>query len=251
MKALHLVRPNLYRSGAPSIRDLINLKNKFKIKKIISLDEKIGYNIDPFCKKLNIEHIIINIEPLDINSLKNLFRYNIHTLIDSDTPTLVHCRRGKDRTGLFVALVRCLLDKWNSKDALKEARYLGFGTGLEPHIEKFYTKIINCVDNKKDQNNAYDIVSNMQDNNNQFRDYTFDPLDRFWGPYADKSQRYYPYSSVDLREYDEQYENRENYGLKGIKEKGKNYHIPMVGVYDQNTQITNVVGPSLVGGGFV
>src|SRR5271165_1520542 len=113
MKNFHQVRPNLYRGGKPSVKDLLILKKKFNIERIISLDENIGENIDPFCNKLNIAHIIIGIHTGNKKSIKHLLKYNIHDLIDSSIPTFVHCLHGKDRTGLFIALVRCLLDHWN------------------------------------------------------------------------------------------------------------------------------------------
>ena len=55
------IAPDLYRSSAPSPVDVVNLKNKLGIKKIISLDEATGKRIDSITKHLGIKHIIINI----------------------------------------------------------------------------------------------------------------------------------------------------------------------------------------------
>ena len=256
MKNFHKVRPNLYRGGKPSLADLLMLKRKFGIKRIISLDVGIGQDIDPFCNKLDIEHIIIHLNVSYKNNLKNLLKYNIHNLVDSNIPTFVHCIHGRDRTGLFIALVRCSLDHWDCNKALKEAKILGFGTGMTFKMEKFYIKLIckACNHSHIDSNHAYDIVSNVGDMDAQFRDETFDSYNTSWAPYADKSQQEYPYQSTNTKEYDEQYPSREEYGIQGMDRENTNVGpdvLPNVGIYDQNAQITNLVGPSSLTGGFL
>jgi len=252
IKNFHFVRDHLWRGSAPTPEDVIALHKELGIQHIISLDELSGENISNICKKLNIKQTII---PLDSNlrSVKYLLKHNIHSLINNDVPTFVHCRRGKDRTGLFLALCRCILDKWDCKKAIKEAEKLGFGTGLEYPLEKFYIKLIKrACTHHQDDNHLDDIRSNIADLNREYRDYTLDSLYPLsWSPYTDISTRYYPGSQM-YKEYPEQYVTREEYGLKGINNKTQDSNmIPQVGIYDANTQITNFVGPSLVGGGFV
>ena len=255
IKNFHKVRKNLFRGGAPSGEDLSTLKNDFGIKKIISLDARVGDLIDPICKKLGMEHVVIDIQPSDISSLKNLLKLNIYKLIDDSVPTFVHCLHGKDRAGLFVGLVRCLLDNWDCKKAIKEAKKYGFGTGLSLKVEKFYTKLISkaCEHEHEDSNHVYDVVMDARDTaENMYNDSTLDPYTLSWAPYADSSVRMFPYSSVEINEYDEHGATREEYGLKGIKEEAPaGNHIPMVGVFDQPTDMTNRIGPSLIGGGFI
>jgi hypothetical protein len=253
IKKFHNVRENLYRGGEPSLTDVVTLKKNFGIKTIISLDKKSGEYIKPLCKKIGIKHVIIPVDVTNKNSIKHLLKNNIFKLIDESVPTFVHCMRGKDRTGLFVALCRCLLDKWDCKKAIREAKELGFGTGLDHAMEKFYIKLICRADDNPDTNNAYDIVTNAYDTDNLYHDYTIDSVERgSWAPYADPSTRAYPLAFTESYYTDSSEQTRENYGLKGINsEEGKITQIPMVGVYDQNTQITNSFGPSLIGGGFV
>jgi hypothetical protein len=248
------VRKNLYRGAAPSTPDLISLKKNFGVQKVISLDASVGESIAPICKKLGMDHVIIDIDPSTISSLKNLLKYNIYDLIDPKVCTFVHCLKGKDRTGLLIALVRCLSEQQDCKSAIKEAKKFGFGTGIDFNIEKFYIKLIckACNDDHTDSNHVYDIVMDSRDSMSEYRDSTMDPYALSWAPYADASVRTFPYASVNLTEHDEHGATREEYGLKGIKEEvPEPKHVPLVGVYDQNTQITNVIGPSLVGGGFV
>jgi protein tyrosine/serine phosphatase len=253
MKNFHQVKTNLFRGGKPSLSDIVALKKKFNIKKIISLDEQAGEFIKPLCKKLDIEQIIIPLNCHDKNSVKYLLKHNIYNLIDEKVPTFVHCLHGKDRTGLFIGLVRCLLDKWNCKKAIKEAKHLGFGMRIDNKMEKFFIKLICQADKNIDTNNAYDIVTNTHDGNETSRDYTLDTQERgSWSPYADPAIRTYPLAFTDTYYTDNPEQTRENYGLKDINdEEMKSTQIPAVGVFDQNTQITNMVGPSVIGGGFV
>lgn len=253
IKNFHTVRKNLYRGSKPSLSDIVALKNTLGIEKIISLDEQSGEYINSICKKLGIDHIIIPIEPHEKNTIKYLLKHNINDLIDENVPTFVHCKHGKDRTGLFIGLCRCLIDKWDCKKAIKEAKELGFGMHIDKKMEKFYMKLICQADNNVDTNNAYDIVTNMYDGDETLRDYTFDSQERgSWTPYADPAIRSYPLAFMDTYYTDRPEQTRENYGLKGINEEEmESNQIPAVGVYDQNTQITNVTGPSLIGGGFV
>lgn len=252
MKNFSQVRPNLYRGSAPNLSDLHKLSEQFNIERIISLDQQSGEKINAVCRALNIEHIII---PLDHNeqSIEELLQYKLSDLINSNIPTFIHCARGKDRTGFFIALVRCLLDHWSARKAIKEAKSLGFGTGIKKDLERIYLNLIVQSEpkNKIDQNFAYDIVTNVQTFNSANRDETLDPSDHsFSGAYADTATRKFPNALVDPY-YNAWEQTRENYGLPSPMESRDSNVIPSVGVFDAATQITNTVGPSLVGGGFL
>jgi hypothetical protein len=54
-------------------------------------------------------------------------------------PIYVHCRLGKDRTGMIVALYRVLYQKWDACDAWKAWKSLGYkpwNSGLRRYYEK-------------------------------------------------------------------------------------------------------------------
>lgn len=247
MKNFHIVKHNLFRGGSPNIRDIIDLQNKFGVEKIISLDQKIGLAIKPVCDKLGIKQIIINIKPTDVRSLQNLLQYNIWDLISNKIPTFVHCRRGKDRTGLLIALARCIIDGWAADQAIKEAKKLGFGTGLDFEVEKLYINLIKkSANHMKDQNAIDDSDNGFSDD--PIRDNILDPYAVSWGTYVDPNINYYPYSSPYTSDDEWQYPVKSiyyNYDNSNVDQ------IPLIGVSDTNSQITNWVGPSLVGGGFV
>ena len=254
------VNSNLFRGSAPSIEDVIFLSKKLGIKKIVSLDKQTGDHIDRATKLLGIKHIIC---PIDINNkatLISFLRKDLYKLLIDGGPTFVHCAQGKDRTGLAIALYRCLYDKWDCKKALKEAYKLGFGIKVNPKIIKLYVNIIkkacNCNENLDDINHAwegegYDIVSNQREYPSDYKDYSLDTWEQqSWSPYEDYRVREYPLAGVNV-DWPEQYDTRETYGLDDRNNDHQESSIPMVGQWDSSVQGINGAGPSLVGSGFV
>lgn len=255
VKRFAQVDNNLYRGGKPSEEDIKKLY-KFGIRKIISLDEEIGNNINNVCKSLGIEHLIFPLKTYDISSLKDLFRFGVKKIFESDKQTYIHCKHGKDRTGLLVALYRCIFNNYSARQAILEALSFGFGKGVDPKVIHLYQKLIHKIaDKQKDINENNDIVSNIRDLTNQYRDFTLDSYEQqSWSPYADYRIKRYPEQDTN-REYQEQYFNREE-RLKEEKEPNNSEFIeedrvPMVGVWDVNTQGINGAGPSYVGTGFI
>src|SRR5260221_11054219 len=187
------VNDNLYRGGAPSIKDILYLKN-IGISKIVSLDEASGKRIDRAAKMLGIKHIML---PIDIAKKSTLLRFISRDitdiLSDNGSKTFVHCQWGRDRTGLAIALYRCEHDHWSAEDAIKEAKSFGFGIGVDPKILNTYIKLIHQAANK-DINNA-DIVENAREQ--PFKDYVSGPGSQpSWSPYEDYRVKYYPYSKM-------------------------------------------------------
>jgi protein tyrosine/serine phosphatase len=64
----------------------------------------------------------------------------ILSLLDSQEPVFVHCKRGADRTGAVMACYRIAHDHWARKQALAEAKSLGMGwtqVGLKGYVMSF------------------------------------------------------------------------------------------------------------------
>lgn len=151
---LRKVDDNVLRGGEPSVQDLKKLKH-IGINKIISLDEDIGLAIDHICQKLGLEHEIIPLTDGNgpaIPALKN----NISKLFQGG-PIYVHCRHGKDRTGMTIAMYR-IMTGWSLSRALQEARSLGMGTGLSESVKKSYYDAVKQFYEEFGDNNKADIV---------------------------------------------------------------------------------------------
>ncbi len=212
IKRFRKITDNLYRGGAPTVKDVIKLHKLFGIKKIISLDEDAGNKIDRICKLLEIEHVSL---PLDgtKNSLIRLLSNDIKKLLMEGGPTFIHCQEGKDRTGFLAALFKCKYMGVLLQDALNEARSLGFGEGVDP---KYMELLETALHKLCGDSNSADIVENQREYIQDGRSSALDSADR---------SSFAPH----------------------LNDMGD---LPLVGVYD-NTSGVKGVGPVENGGGFV
>lgn len=242
----------LYRGGAPTPKDVINLKEKFGINKIISLDHDTGEKIDKTCKLLGIEQVKIYI-PKErsalIKSLQKLLKQDFKELLLDNGPTFIHCLHGKDRTGLLSALFKCKYLGTDPEDAIEEAKSLGFGIGVDPKIISLYEKLIRKCEPIKDNNEA-DIVSNVREYKSDNRDSFLDEGHQgSFAPYLSKT-RQYPADAV-YNFINDQDPTRENfYSNKSIKQHKNEDNVPQVGVYNNDAGVHGF-GPSENVGGFI
>lgn len=247
------INSHLYAGAAPKINDVRWLKNK-GITKIVSLDYDAGRKIDRVAKLLGIQHIML---PIDIGKKSSLiiFLHNdITKLFDNNDITYVHCKWGRDRTGLAIALYRCKCENWSCGKAFKEAKKYGFGIGLDPMIIHLYKKIIKqaCGCKDEDLSFAYDIVSNEREYPSSYNDYSLDAWQQgSWSPYEDYRVREFPYAETNSG-FPEQYPSRVDYGLDDSDALShENIEVPQVGQWDQNTQGISGAGPSMIGSGTI
>ena len=146
-KRFKQVEKGIYRGGKPSSEDIEVLKNIFKINRIISLDKEAATEISPICKKFNIEHLIIPISWEEINpKIIKFLKNNIVELLEESKPTFIHCVKGKDRTGLAIALYR-IAKGWDKEEAYEEAKSFRFGIGLEENIKNYFKNEILDINN--------------------------------------------------------------------------------------------------------
>lgn len=245
------VIPNkLYRGSAPTPQDVLELKNNFNIKKIVSLDKPSADKIHRSCKLLDINQVIV---PINIGNLKldlmKLFHHSLKKLLIDGGPTFVHCHAGKDRTGLIIALFKCKYLNEDPEMAIAEAKELGFGVGLDPKITKLFEKLIKlCKPVNVKLKHKNDIVSNereyISDNRSSFLD---EAHQGSFAPYLDHTKQY-PMDSL-YNYIDEQSPTRENYH---INHEFKDHHevIPLVGLFNNDAGIHGA-GPAEPVGGFI
>ncbi len=139
------VIPNLlYRGGAPN-SEVFVLKDKWGIKQIISLDESVGKSIAEDCKIAGIKQIILPVHEIEENGrdiiMDKIDKIGVTNLI-GELPTYVHCKHGKDRTGMFIARYRTE-NGWNASKAVEEAVLFGFGKGVGDNSVSKYLDVIN------------------------------------------------------------------------------------------------------------
>lgn len=243
------VNNKLYRGSAPSVRDLVILKQKYGIKKIVSLDLFSGNKIHQATQTLDIKHIILPIEIGKNKTLIKFLRQNLYKLLMTDGPTFIHCAQGKDRTGLVIALFRCKYQGWSCGKALKEAKSLGFGVGIPAEIINLYMKLIKkaCGCKNEDVNQAYDIVSNQREYPS---DYTLDSFEQqSWSPYEDYRVKEDQFTNQYI-DWPEQYKSREDYWDNDAGSP-PNMDVPQIGQWNSSTDGIMGAGPSMVGSGTI
>ncbi len=241
----------LYRGAAPSPHDVLWLRDKLGIKKIVSLDERSGNAINRTCYMLGIEHIIT---PLDETrgSLLKFLHNDLKKLLLKGRPTYLHCFAGKDRTGFVTAIFKCKYMGEDPEKAIKEAEALDFGKDLTPQFLKMteiYKKLIRKCKPEADSNNAADIVSNereyIEDGHSSYLD---EGRPGSFAPYLDVTKSN-PIDGVVYNEINDQEDTRENY-KQHIKLEDGSHDVPLVGVYNNDAGIHGA-GPTEPLGGFI
>ena len=136
----HTIRKEvLYRSGQPrglglefvnlyGIRTLINLRSPDSN----GTPEEKAFAAE---KGLNFYNFSIGSSAAEIdNAVK---RFMAIAADKSNWPILVHCSRGKERSGVLSAIYRIEYDHWSSEDALEETYRLGLARGHMPIPENY------------------------------------------------------------------------------------------------------------------
>ena len=131
------VNDHIYRSGQPSAVGLEEL-GAFGIKQVIDLREPGASEKAEGAKlsKLGVKYFNVPFPPFSAPTQEQVGSV-LAMLMDSDSGTiLVHCRRGKDRTGTVIACYRIQHDGWTNQRALQEAKAHGMSS-LERGMRSF------------------------------------------------------------------------------------------------------------------
>jgi protein tyrosine/serine phosphatase len=134
------VNDHIYRSGEPSTIGLQEL-GALGIKRVIDLREKSGATAfeKETLEKLGIKYTNIPFGGFSAPSAAQI-QSVLKLLSDDPSPVLVHCWRGKDRTGTVIACYRIQHDGWNNQRALAEAKEHGMSRlerGMQEYILHF------------------------------------------------------------------------------------------------------------------
>lgn len=163
----------IFTSQEPTLSDLIQANQVYKINNILSLDRDSYTRVSALIrqgqqnKKLgNITYNLYNLDPSNPSTqARNLFQ-NILKYVkgNSNEPILIHCRAGKDRTGFAVASF--LIKKGIAAPCVaitQVKKTLGYGSGgISPTVKNTLDKILGC-NNLSEINDSDDAVSSMRD----------------------------------------------------------------------------------------
>jgi len=122
------VTPQIVRGPQPSAEVLRNLRDQRGIRTVISL-RATGSSIrseKAIVEGLGMKFVSVPFSPYGVPTQKIL-----HTIMDELTnpenqPVYLHCKIGKDRTGLVIGLYRVWIEKWRPREAWREMKRIGF-----------------------------------------------------------------------------------------------------------------------------
>ncbi|WP_416310653.1 dual specificity protein phosphatase family protein [Pseudomonas sp. W03] len=121
---LYQMSPTLYRSALPGSQNLPELQ-QLKVKTVVSFikdDDKAWIGGQP----IDVVSFPTHADRVDDADVLKVLR--ILQQAEQQGPVLMHCKHGRDRTGLFAAMYRTVVQGWSKEDALKEMTEGGFGT---------------------------------------------------------------------------------------------------------------------------
>jgi tyrosine-protein phosphatase SIW14 len=144
--ALELVRvrevaPGIYRGSRPEdLKDLLQLKD-MGIKTIFNLvtDRSDREWEDRMAAVMGMNVVSVPIIPWAIPSEEKVNFLLAEIQKPENQPVFLHCRHGKDRTGLIFGLYRVEVQGWDPREAYAEMREIGFSPWLMG-LEYYYWK---------------------------------------------------------------------------------------------------------------
>ncbi|WP_282054202.1 fused DSP-PTPase phosphatase/NAD kinase-like protein [Maribacter luteus] len=128
---------SLYRSEQPSrkgfkdlealdVKTVINLRRWDKNRRKADGTELQLVNLPLKAGKLTEDQIIMALKAIQV----------------AESPVLIHCWHGSDRTGAVIAAYRIIFEDWTKENAIEELRYGYFG-----YHEKMYPNIVTLLQN--------------------------------------------------------------------------------------------------------
>ena len=120
------VAPGLYRGAEPNERCLDHLA-KLGIRTVVSLrdDEEASEDERTQTSVLGIRYVNLPMSGIDRPSVAQVQRVLAVVCRPENQPVFVHCKRGRDRTGVIVAAHRMSHEGWPAERAMQEAKSFG------------------------------------------------------------------------------------------------------------------------------
>lgn len=135
-----MIHENLYRGGRPEMSDIDRLaEQNFKLIINFEDDAKAVAAEKKYAEQKGIRFLSFPMnawETPNDEAVNEILKILVSTKKEK---VFIHCKHGRDRTGLMSALYRVLVQKWNSQDAYSEMIDLGFRK-LFKNMEKYYWK---------------------------------------------------------------------------------------------------------------
>ncbi|SIQ86017.1 Protein tyrosine/serine phosphatase [Aromatoleum tolulyticum] len=120
---LHRMSPTLYRSALPN-RQSMSLLQTLQVRTVVSFvkDDDAEWLGNAAVERVSIPLHADRVKDADVLRVLRVVR-------DAETrgPVLMHCKHGRERTGLMAAMYRTVIQGWSKEEALREMHNGGFG----------------------------------------------------------------------------------------------------------------------------
>ncbi len=136
------VDERLFRGGQPALADFARLR-ALGIDTVVSFRMEDDERATVEALGMRFVHLPVSMKPFGLSGAVSAETVaSFFEVVDDPASgkVFVHCRHGKDRTGLFVSLYRVNRQGWKAEDAYREARGIGMSWWHFPvkgTIEKF------------------------------------------------------------------------------------------------------------------
>ena len=127
------VEDGLYRGGQPSELGFKELSRR-GVMTVINLRDDAWPNEQKLVEQAGMQYVRIPSNAAVVEPAKiDMFLTQVTT---APRPIFVHCRQGRDRTGLEIAMYRIAVEGWSRQDAIAELYAHGYNWALFPGIER-------------------------------------------------------------------------------------------------------------------
>ena len=127
------VESGLYRGGQPSELGFDELSRR-GVRTVINLRDDARANEKRLVEQAGMHYVRIPSNAATVEPAKmDMFLTQVTT---APRPIFVHCRQGRDRTGLEIAVYRIAVQGWSRQDAIAELYAHGYNWALFPVIER-------------------------------------------------------------------------------------------------------------------
>jgi protein tyrosine/serine phosphatase len=131
--------PNpIYRGGQPTREGFERLAQPdLKVATIIDLRDDPVDGVEETVKSLGMKYLRIGTNAGTVDKEKIREFLKAVATAAATGPVFIHCRQGRDRTGLEVAMYRILVQGWTRERAIAELREHGYNRFWFPGIERY------------------------------------------------------------------------------------------------------------------
>jgi uncharacterized protein (TIGR01244 family) len=124
----------IYRGAQPSAKGIETLKSR-GVRTVIDLRDDARPDARKNAESAGLVYIHIPTNAAVTEPVK--IRAFLDAMATAPRPVFVHCLRGRDRTGLEIAVWRVVAEGWTREAALRELYAHGYNWGLFPGIARY------------------------------------------------------------------------------------------------------------------